>query len=161
MGYFEEFEVDILRGYAESLLRLLEHRADSYGTVQGQRVPVKATADPRLLALLRAELGQDEPAWTLAFHEIACFTEISRLLREQLATLPPTGGAVRFRTESVSAWLRMIRWYVAAINSISDDEGRATGKLARPTLDWFTGIAAGLEALPEILEPVTKTARRS
>ncbi|MFD4637064.1 hypothetical protein ACFWN2_07095 [Lentzea sp. NPDC058436] len=149
VGYFDEFEIGVLRGYAASLLRLIAHRAGTYTGVAGRALPPGTTADPRLLAILRAELGESEPDWVLACQEAPCLAEVAECVRTHLGCLPPAGGLVTLGPDAVVAWARVVRWYLAVLDAVTDESGRATGKPVTPTLAWFTGMAAGLRNVVE------------
>lgn len=144
IGYFDGFEIEVLRGYGENLLRLLDDRAATYHLVAGVRVPRDTLEDLRLLALLRDELGTAEPDWALTHYEVSCFEQVARLVEEHLATLPLSGGVVQLSSESTCSWLRVIRWYVAVIDAMTDHDGQVTAKPASPTLAWFGEITSGL-----------------
>ncbi|GLY46842.1 hypothetical protein [Lentzea sp. NBRC 102530] len=147
VGYLDEFEVEVLRGYGESLLKLLEHRAGSYESWSGSAsIPSTATDDPRILAILRCEIGAAEPDWVLACQEVRCVAEAVRHVREKLTTLPHSGGAVRLTTPQVTSWLKALGWYLASIDAMTDASGVAAGKVAEPTVTWLTGLVSGLRA---------------
>ncbi|SFR30076.1 hypothetical protein SAMN04488564_12712 [Lentzea waywayandensis] len=145
VGYFDEFEIGVLRDYAESLLRLLDHRARSYRLVGTALAPEDVTTDRRLLALLRAELGAGEPDWVLACQEAVCLNWIADQLIEHLGTLPSSGGVVCLAARSVPTWSRVIRWYLAVIREMTEQDGRAAGKPVAKSVGWFGGIVEGLE----------------
>ncbi|GHH56608.1 hypothetical protein [Lentzea cavernae] len=145
VGYLDEFEVEVLRGYGESLLRLLDHRAGSYESWSGSAsIPSAATDDLRILAILRCEIGSSEPDWVLACQEVRCVTEAARRVREKLGTLPHSGGIVRLTAVQVTSWLKALGWYLASIDAVTDAAGVAVGKVAEPTVTWLTGLASGL-----------------
>jgi hypothetical protein len=145
VGYFDEFEIDVLRGYADHLLRLVADRTSSYECFAGAMLPTEATADARLLALLRAEVGMTEPDWVLTCQEAWCLNEVVDQVRAQRATLPESGGLVTFHLDSASTWIQVIHWYLAVVVAVTDDSGCAMGKSAAPTIGWLTGIVEGLE----------------
>ncbi|MET9631655.1 hypothetical protein ABZX92_29750 [Lentzea sp. NPDC006480] len=147
VGYFDEFEVEVLRGYAECLLRLLDHRVATYTSVGDSLIPSATTTDPRLAALLRAELGPDEPDWALACLEAGCFARVAIRVLEHLDTLPPSGGLVRLSSESLPRWLSVIHLYVVVIVAMTDYEGCVVGIPVGPTIEWLIDISSGLESL--------------
>lgn len=145
VGYFDEFEVQVLRDYGASLLRLLDHRAGSYHVwSESESIPSAATDDLRILAILRSELGSSEPEWALACQEVRCLAEVSAVVREQLASLPRAGGLVCLGSDQVASWSKVLRWYLAVIDAVTDDTGVAVGKPVEPTVTWLSGVAAGL-----------------
>ncbi|GHH56626.1 DUF2017 family protein [Lentzea cavernae] len=147
VGYFDDSEIEVLRAYAESLILLLDRRAASYRSLGRVRVPGEATTDPRVLALLRAELGPGEPDWVLASQESSCLARVAGQVRDHLATLPESGGVVRLTSEQSSPWRRVLSWYLAVIDAVTDGEGRDARQIVEPTVGWLTEIASGLDSL--------------
>ncbi|MGI5499177.1 hypothetical protein [Lentzea sp. CA-135723] len=144
VGVFDEYEIVVLRSYAESLLRLLEHRARAYSPAG----PDTALTDPRLLAILRDRLGPGEPEWTLAWHETSCLGFVAETLRAVLETLPERGGHVRVDSRAgAESWLRATEIYLVVLTAVADEAGRVAGRDAEPTVEWLAGIVGGLTAL--------------
>ncbi|WVH82378.1 hypothetical protein V1227_06375 [Lentzea sp. DG1S-22] len=149
---FAEYEVTVLRSYAEGLLALLEHRARSYSPVavleqQDALLPVAVTTDPRLLAILRDQVGE-EPGCVLALVENECFGSVGDSLRSFLTTLPLAGGRVELASRvDAQEWVRAVRIYITSIITVTDHEGNSCGQMAKPTLDWLEDVVKCLVAV--------------
>ncbi|MFI6095690.1 hypothetical protein ACIA8G_09065 [Lentzea sp. NPDC051213] len=149
IGVFDEYEVEVLRGYAEALLELLDHRAGSYTSMMlGEQVvqlPGAATTDNRLIAILRERLGTSEPSWMLAWSEARCLAEVREAVTHVLSTLPSRGGRVRLagRADAV-IWLQVTKLYIAALTAKTDHAGVTFGRDVEPTTAWLESIAVGL-----------------
>ncbi|MFS8104252.1 hypothetical protein LFM09_44800 [Lentzea alba] len=154
IGIFDNYEISVLRSHGEALLALLDHRERSYENMplddnRTALLPNATTDDTRLIAILRDQLGQDEPDWLLTLHEVASFDELRVALGTFLATLPSDSGAVRLRSRvEAEAWARSIQVFAAALAAVTDETGRAFEQDAGPTSAWLARISGGLsEAL--------------
>ncbi|MFD9698122.1 hypothetical protein [Lentzea sp. NPDC059081] len=151
VGYFDEFEIELMRGYADSLLRLLDHRTTSYSSFRDEkgrefRLPEEAATDVRLTAILRTEIGQLEPGWFFPFLEARCLAEVADEVRGVLSVLPSTGGLVCLTQAQASSWVAVLRRYLAVIDAVKDETGCHKGTPVQPTVLWFTAVADGLDA---------------
>ena len=152
VGVLSRSEIDVLQSYVIGLLTLVEHRTASHtviAVVAGRevRVPAAVTEDPRILAILENELGEDEPDWVLAVGEEQCLLSARGSLQLMSSTLPETGGVVRLRSrDEAGAWLRSIRFFLSTIAVVADSEGRVKGKDVAPTVTWLCEVSGTLRS---------------
>ncbi|MEU3650094.1 hypothetical protein AB0E59_42490 [Lentzea sp. NPDC034063] len=152
VGVFSRYEVEVLNGYVAGLLNLIERRGRSYDLVttrSGQEVgvPTELLDDPRIMAVLKGELGRDEPDWVLAAGESQCLREVGSSLRRMASTLPASDAVVHLHSaEDVTAWLRSILCFVASIESSANEEGEINGKKVDSTVNWLVGLSCSLQS---------------
>lgn len=151
VGIFSRYEVDVLTGYTAGLLNLIERRARTYDLTTARsgrevRVPTDLVDDPRILAVLKGELGRHEPDWVLAAGEAWCLHEVESSLRRMASTLPTKDAVVHLSSaEDVTAWLRSILCFVASIESTANEEGEINGRKVDSTVNWLVGLSCSLQ----------------
>ncbi|MEV6712811.1 hypothetical protein AB0M48_12315 [Lentzea sp. NPDC051208] len=155
VGVFGRYEITVLRSYVTGLLELIEHRAASYvpvaaGADRVVRVPTSATEDLRLLAILKDEVGADEPDWVLAISEAPCLLRAHGLLDLVWATIPEADCVVHLQSrDGADAWLQCIRYFLVSIAGVADAEGMVKGMDTIPTITWLSEVSESLRLAVE------------
>jgi hypothetical protein len=148
-------EIDVLRSYTSGLTALIEHRVASYAPITvrpGHQVhlPTEVTGDPRIIAILKAELGNDEPDWVLAMNEEQCLLSVKRAMHIMELTLPTADGVVQLRShDEALAWLSSIQLFITSIAAMIDEEGMVKGMDAGPTVVWLIELSCTLRSAVE------------
>lgn len=162
IGVLSRYEIDVLRSFTTGLISLLEHRTQNYAPValaQGGTalIPTTPSDDERITAILRNELGEDQPDWAHAFGEERCLREVAEAAELMSVTLPASGGVVRLiSTSELLAWQRCIRCVLCTIAVVSRDTGEVKGVSSAPTVNWLTQMS---ENLTEVSAPRSRSAR--
>lgn len=152
---FSRYEIAVLNSYTCGLLNLIERRVRSYepvvaGAGHEVRLPTEVSQDPRIMAILRAELGWDEPDWVLALGEERCLSDVKKSLHLMASTLPISDGVIHLRTAAeAAAWSRSVRLFVTSIATVADDEGRVNDKDVGPTVAWLIELSCALRTAHE------------
>ncbi|KOV83941.1 hypothetical protein [Nocardia sp. NRRL S-836] len=163
VGVMTRYEIEVLRSYTDGLVSLLDHHLALFDTTpDGCSWPhPELGRDARVTAILRAEIGEQEPDWVHSVSAAACLRDVSSHARLMACALSSSSGVVHLASRAeAEAWLRCIRLVLVTITAMADERGEVSGKACEPTVSWLTEVSDGLSAVLDDTTSPTMTADR-
>ncbi|SER51509.1 hypothetical protein [Lentzea albida] len=163
VGVLSRYEIKVLRSYANGLVSLLDHHLALFDTTpDGWSWPHPSLhSDVRATAILRAEIGGQEPDWVHSVSAAACLRDVSTRAHLMACALSSSTGVVRLASRAeAEAWLSCIRLVLVTITAVADERGEVRGNACEPTVSWLTEVSAGLSAVLDGTASPTMTADR-
>jgi len=148
LGFFDQAEVDRLRGYLVGLREVLDARFAEYttdcppGKKLGVAYPLAETGDRRLRAILRRRVGEVGP-----WREPEVFRPLHKAITRVLATLPDKGGLVQLHSiDCAGAWSRSLTDLRVAMSASAREAEPVLASRTRFTTRWLKSVVRTLDA---------------
>ena len=147
LGFFDQMEIDRLRGYLVGLREVLDARFAGYtrdcppGKQLGVPYPLVESGDKRLRAIMRRRVGEVGP-----WREPEVFRPLHKAITRVLASLPDKGGLVQLHsTDCAAAWSRSLTDLRVAMSAAARDADPVLSSRTRFTTRWLKSVVRTLD----------------